>query len=89
MHGTLFERISEDGFKLIYGKEFSVPKIIELAIPRPFLKTPAVNGADAIVHTINADFIRPKSDNVAMFDMCGVDSAVFLVGESSYEDPEG
>lgn len=84
-----FERVSEDGCKLIYGKEFSLPKIIELAIPRPFFKAPVVNCADAIVHTVNADFIRPKSDNVAMFDMGGVDGAVFSVGESCYEDPEG
>lgn len=74
---------------MIYGKMFLLPKVIELAIPRPFLKAPAVNGADAIVHAINADFIGPESDNVAMFDVGSVDGAIFLIGVSFYEDPEG
>ena len=58
------------------------PKIIELVIPGPFLKATSVNGADAIVHAINADFIGAQSNNVAMLDVGGMDSAVFLVGES-------
>lgn len=34
-----------------------LPEIVELVIPGPFLKATSVNGADAIVHAINADFI--------------------------------
>ena len=73
---------------MIYREKVSVPKVIELIVPRPFLKTAAVNGTDAIVHTVNADLIGPESDNVTVLDVGGVDGAVFLVGESFYEDPE-
>lgn len=73
----------------IWKGEFSLPKIIELVIPRPFLEPTAVDGADAIVHAINADFIGPEPDNIAMFDVGGVDGAVFFVVESFYEHPEG
>ena len=74
---------------LIYWEEVSLPEVIELVVPRPFLETPTVNGTDAIVDTVNADLIGPESDNITMFDVGGVDSAIFLVGESFYEDPEG
>ena len=66
-----------------------LPKIIELGIPRPFLEATTVNSADAIVHAINADFIGPESDNVAMLDMGSVNCAVLLFCESFFEDPEG
>ena len=66
-----------------------LPKIIELSIPRPFLEATTVNSADAIVHAINADFIGPESDNVAMLDVRSVNCAVFLFCESFPEDPEG
>lgn len=51
-------------------------------IPRPLLKPTTVDGADAIVHAVDTDFVGPKSDNVAMLDVSGVDAAVFLIGES-------
>lgn len=68
-------------------REASLPKVIELFVPRPFLKSTGVNCADAIVHAIDADFIGPKSDNVAMFDMSGMDRAIFLIVESFSKDP--
>lgn len=72
-----------------YRERFLLPKVIELVIPPPFLKPTTIDRADAIVHAVNADFIRPESDNVAMFDVGGVDAAVFFVSKSFYEDPEG
>ena len=54
-------------------REASLPKIIELVVPRPFLKSTAVDCADASIHAVDADFIGPKSDNVAMFDVSGID----------------
>ena len=67
----------------------SLPKVIELVIPRPFLKSTSVDGANAVVHTVDADFIGPESDDVTVLDVGGVNGAVLLVGESLYEDPEG
>lgn len=60
-----------------------------MAIPRPFLEATGVDGADAIVDAIHADFIGSESDNVAILDVGSVDGAVFLFGESFYEYPEG
>ena len=68
-------------------REASLPKVIELVVPRPFLKPTAIDCADAIVHAIDADFIGPKSDNVAMFDVSGMNCAVFLIVEPLSEDP--
>ena len=65
----------------------SLPKVIELAVPRPFLKSTSVNCADAIVHAIDADFIGPESDNVTMFDVSGMDRADLLIFEPLYKDP--
>ena len=53
-------------------REASLPKVIELVVPRPFLKSTTVDCADAIVHAIYADFVGPESDNVAMFDVSGM-----------------
>lgn len=72
-----------------YGKKISLPKIIELIIPTPFLKTPRIDGANAIVDAVNADFIGRESDNIAMLDVGGVDGTVFLLVESFKENPEG
>ena len=64
----------------IWIKEiFYSPKIVELVIPRPLFKATGVDGTDAIVDAINADFIRSESDNVALLDMSGVDGAVLLI----------
>ncbi len=60
-----------------------------MVVPRPLLEAASVNGADAIVDAVDADFIGPKSDNVAMLDVGGVNGAVFLVSEPFDEDPEG
>ena len=68
-------------------RDVSLPKVIKLLVPRPFLKSTAVDCADAIVHAIDADFIGPESDNVAMFDVSGMDCAVFLVVEPLLEYP--
>lgn len=84
----LFGELSEDHSDQDTERCFSLPEVIELVIPRPFLKSTTVDSADAIVHAINADFMGPESDNVAVLDVGGVDGAVFLIGESFYEDPE-
>ena len=65
-----------------------LPEIIELVVPGPFLEASGVDGADAIVDAINADFIGTESDNVTMLDVGGVNGAVFLAVVSFYEDPE-
>ena len=65
-----------------------LPIVVELVIPTPFLKTTAVNSADAIVHTVDADFIGTESYNIAMLDVGGVNCTVFLLKEPFYEDPE-
>ena len=74
-----FEELSDDDAR---GKCFSLPKVVELMIPRPFLKSTTVDGADAIVHAVDTDFVGSKSDNIAMFDVSGVDGAILLIGES-------
>ena len=71
----------------IWRGDSSLPEIVELVIPRPLLKATGVDGSDAIVDAINADFIRSESDDVAMFDMGGVDGAVLLIKISFNEDP--
>ena len=72
----------------IWRWDSSIPKIVELVIPWPLFKATGVDGTDTIVDAINADFIRSESDDVAMFDMGGVDGAVLLIKISFYEDPE-
>ena len=73
----------------IWRRDFFLPKIVELVIPRPLLEATSVDSTDAIVDAINANFIRSESDDVAMLDMGGVDGAVLLIKKSFYEDPEG
>ena len=73
----------------MWRRDFLLPKIVELIIPRPLLKATGVDGTDAIVDAINADFIRSESDDVATLDMGSVDGAVLLIKISFYEDPEG
>ena len=71
----------------IWRRDSILPKIVELVIPRPLLKATGVDGTDAIVDAINADFIRSESDDVTMLDMGGMDRAVLLIKISFYEDP--
>ena len=72
-----------------WRRDCLLPKIVELVIPRPLLKATGVDGTDAIVDAINADFIGSESDDVAMLDMGGVDGAVLLIKKYFYKDPEG
>ena len=53
--------------------ESCLPKIVELVVPRPFLEPTAVDCADATIHAVDADFVGPESDNVAMFDVSSMD----------------
>ena len=73
----------------MWRRDFLLPKIVELVIPRPLLKATGVDSTDAIIDAINADFIRSESDDVAMLDMGGMDGAVLLIKISFNEDPEG
>lgn len=66
-----------------------LPVVVELVIPTPFLKTTAVDSADAIVHAVDADFIGTESYDIAMLDVGGVNCAIFLIKKPLYEDPEG
>lgn len=59
-----------------------------MVVPTPFLKATTVDGADAIVHAVNADLIGAESDNVAILDVGGMYGAVFLVSKSFCENPE-
>ena len=68
---TVTERAEEGGCFL--------PEVVELVVPAPFLKSPTVDSADAIVDTVNADFIGAESNNVTMLDMGGMNGAIFLV----------
>lgn len=88
IHGTL-GAAQQGTIQLEYMKGLSLPKVIELVVPTPFLKPTAVDGADAIVDAVDTDFIGPESDNVAVLDVSGMYGAVFLVSESFYEDPKG
>lgn len=61
---------------------FSLPKVIELVVPTPFLKPTAVDCADAIVDAVDTDFIGPESYDVAVLDVGGMYGSVFLVSVS-------
>ena len=84
-----FKELSREEFNRSTWKLFSLPKVIELVIPTPFLKATTIDGADAIVHAVDADFIGSEPDSVAEFDVSGMYGAIFLVSESLDEYPKG
>lgn len=66
-----------------------LPEIVELVVPTPLLEATCIDGADAIVDAIDADFVWSESDNVTMLDMGGMDGSIFFFTISLDEDPEG